>query len=49
MHAVVAGVHRVVAGAGELRCDDGRQRIVDEELQPAAARGSSCSRTASAA
>jgi len=48
LHAVVPHVRRVVAGVGESLRDGRRQRLVDQEPQPATS-GSSRSRTASAA
>ena len=49
LHAVVANVDRVVAGVLKPLGDGRRQGLVDQEPQPAAASGSSRSRTASAA
>jgi len=40
---------RIVTGGNEKLGDFRRQRLIDEESQPAAASGSSRSRTASAA
>jgi len=48
LQAVVPHVHRVVPGAAKPLCHFRRQRVVDEKLH-GAARGSSRSRTASAA
>lgn len=48
LEAVVANVHRVVTGGRELLGKAWRERVVDEEPQPAAS-GSSRSCTASAA
>ncbi len=49
LQAVVADMDCVVAGRSELVRHHHGERVVDEELQPAAASGSSRSRTASAA
>lgn len=48
LHVVVADAGCIVARVGEPLRDQRRERVVDQELQPAA-RGSSRSRTASAA
>jgi len=47
LHAELADVHGVVPEERELSGDDRRERVVDQEPQPAS--GSSRSRTASAA
>ena len=49
LQAVVANMNGVVAGRCQLLCNQRRQRVVYQELQPAAASGNSRSRTASAA
>lgn len=49
LQLVLPDVHRVVAGGAEFLGNPRRQRIVDQESQPAGVSGSSRSRTASAA
>jgi TrwC relaxase len=49
LEGVLADMHRIVAGGDQLLGDARRQRVVDQESQPADASGSSRSRTASAA
>ena len=49
LHPIVADVDRIMTGGSESGGDERRKRVIDEELQPVEASGSSRSRTASAA
>lgn len=49
LESVIADVFGVVSGSVETFSDDGRERVVDQELHPEAVSGNSRSRTASAA